>query len=187
MKLSARTVFWLLPFLLTGCFHRTHKTQNQPVAPPLTAPPPVVTTPVEAPPSATTIPPQPPPKPAETATAPVKPKPRRPVRRRRPAQEEAGKAAAPEMAANGAAGVSAIGQLSSGDPSDMRSQTEESIAAIDKSLRNITRPLGNSEQKTADHIREFLKEAREALATGDVDGAHTLAAKAKVLLEELTK
>ena len=91
------------------------------------------------------------------------------------------------MAANGTPGVSAIGQLSSGDPSDLRSQTEESIASIDKSLRGITRPLDNSEQKTADHIREFLKEAREALATGDVDGAHTLAAKAKVLLEELTK
>jgi hypothetical protein len=30
-----------------------------------------------------------------------------------------------------------------------------------------------------------LKQARDALASGDVDGANTLAAKAKVLLAEL--
>ena len=47
--------------------------------------------------------------------------------------------------------------------------------------------LSEPEQKTAVQIREYLKQAREALASGDVDGAHTLAAKAKVLLAELTK
>ncbi len=47
--------------------------------------------------------------------------------------------------------------------------------------------LSDPEQKTADHIREFLKQARAALASGDVEGAHTLAAKAQVLLAELTK
>jgi ribosomal protein S20 len=45
--------------------------------------------------------------------------------------------------------------------------------------------LSDLEQKTAAHVRDFLKQAREALASGDVDGAHTLAAKAKVLLSEL--
>jgi hypothetical protein len=45
--------------------------------------------------------------------------------------------------------------------------------------------MSDQEQKTAAHIREFLKQAREALASGDVDGARTLAAKAKVLLGEL--
>ena len=47
--------------------------------------------------------------------------------------------------------------------------------------------LSDQEQKTAGDIREILKQAREALASGDADGAHTLAAKAKVLLAELTK
>ena len=51
----------------------------------------------------------------------------------------------------------------------------------------MNRTLNDSEQKTADHIREFLKQARAALASGDVDGAQTLVAKAKVLLDELTK
>ena len=45
--------------------------------------------------------------------------------------------------------------------------------------------LTDAETKTAAQIREFLKQAREALATGDTDGAHTLANKAKVLLSEL--
>ena len=35
-------------------------------------------------------------------------------------------------------------------------------------------------------MREFLKQAKEALITGDEDGANTLAAKAKVLLSELS-
>jgi hypothetical protein len=47
--------------------------------------------------------------------------------------------------------------------------------------------LSDSDQKTADQIREFLKEARTALASGDVDGAHTLAAKAQVLLAALNQ
>jgi hypothetical protein len=83
--------------------------------------------------------------------------------------------------------VSAIGQLSSGDPANFRQQTENSIADIERRLNGINRTLSDSEQKTVDHIREFLKQARAALASGDVEGAHTLAAKAQVLLTELTK
>jgi ribosomal protein S20 len=92
-----------------------------------------------------------------------------------------------EVAANPNPAVSAIGELSSGDPANFRRQTEESIAAIERGLNSINRTLNDSEQKTADHIREFLKQAKAALASGDVDGAHTLAAKAKVLLDELSK
>ena len=41
--------------------------------------------------------------------------------------------------------------------------------------------------KTALQIHDFLKQAKEALLSGDVDGANTLARKAKVLLTELTQ
>jgi hypothetical protein len=81
--------------------------------------------------------------------------------------------------------VSAIGQLSSGDPADLRRETEESLAAIERGLNGIGRELNGQEEKTAAQIREFVKQARQALGSGDVDGAHTLAAKAKVLLNEL--
>jgi hypothetical protein len=61
------------------------------------------------------------------------------------------------------------------------------INATEKGVNGITRSLNDSETKTAAQIHEFLKQAREALATGDVDGALTLAKKAKVLLAELNQ
>jgi len=63
----------------------------------------------------------------------------------------------------------------------------DSIAATERQLNGIDRVLSKQEQKTARQVREFLKQAREALNSGDVDGAHTLAAKARVLLGELTQ
>jgi hypothetical protein len=95
--------------------------------------------------------------------------------------------AAPDVAVNPATEVSAIGQLSSGNPASYRQQTESDIASIERGLNGINHPLNDSDQKTADQIREFLKEARTALASGDVDGAHTLAAKAQVLLAALSQ
>jgi len=83
--------------------------------------------------------------------------------------------------------VSAIGQLSSGDPSDLSRQTLDYIAGTEHGLNNLNRKLSDPEQKTVAHIRDFLKQARTALASGDVDGAHTLAVKARILLGELTK
>ena len=83
--------------------------------------------------------------------------------------------------------VSAIGRLSSGDPSDLRQQTVDSIASIERSLNSIGSNLSDQDQHTAAQIREYLRQARDALASGDVDGAHTLAAKAKVLLGELSR
>jgi hypothetical protein len=92
-----------------------------------------------------------------------------------------------QQAASESPGVSAIGQLSSGDTSNLRQQTLDSIAAIERSLNGIGSSLSDQEQKTAAQIREYLKQARNALASGDVDGAHTLVAKANVLLSELSR
>jgi hypothetical protein len=81
--------------------------------------------------------------------------------------------------------VSAIGELSGGASGDQRTQTEATINNTEKGLNSITRPLSDSDSKTAAQIREFLKQARVALTSGDVDGAVTLTKKAKVLLAEL--
>jgi hypothetical protein len=183
MKYPARIAASLLPFLLTACiFHKTRTAQMQRYVPPLSTVPKPDTVAVELPPTAMTIPSMPL---ASEAEAQPQPTPK-PVRRRRPGnkntQQAANTAQQPDAESTE---VSAIGQLSSGDPSDLRQQTIDSIAATEHGLSGITRALTGSEQKTAMHIREFLKQAREALASGDVDGAHTLAAKAKVLLGEL--
>jgi len=189
MKLPARGVAWLLPFLLTACFHKTHSSHLQPYLPPPSTAPKPETTAVELPPSAATIPSRPLANDADSQPQGHKP----PVRHRRWANkttQQAANTAPPEPSSvppAEPAEVSAIGQLSSGDPanSDLRRQTLDSIAATERGLNGINRALSDQERKTTAQIREFLKQAREALATGDVDGAHTLAAKAKVLLSEL--
>ncbi len=188
MKSPVKSIVWLLPLLLlTGCFlfHKTDKSQVQPLAPPIedTPPPKPAPSPADLPPPVVTVPaltpePAPPPQPVE------RPKP--PVKHKKPVPAPAPPAAnTTQQASLGTPEVSAIGQLSSGNAPDLRQQTLNSIAATERGLNAITRTLSDPEKKTADHIREFLKKAKVALNTGDVDGAATLAAKAKVLLGEL--
>jgi hypothetical protein len=196
MKVPIKCVAFLLPLVLTGCFHWPHRNQaQQPVAPPLeTASLPETTTaPVNVPPPVVTEPQPTAPEPTPSTTpAETTPKPA-PAHRSKPPAKSTEPAKSPEQpknteqASTGDLGVSAIGELSSGTTSSYLHQTEDSIAATERSLNAITRQLNDGEQKTAAHIRDYLKEARTALSTGDVDGAHTLAAKAKVLLAELTK
>jgi hypothetical protein len=189
MKLPAKIVFWLLPVFLSACHHRTQQAQVQPLAPPVddNPPPPPSTAPVNLPPPVATIPTEP------TKTAPT-------VATKPPGKHKKNKTtnSTPAAATNGASpaqeianltpipSVPAVGQLSSGDPADFKNETQDLIAATERGLNGIHRALSDAEQKTADHIRDFLKQAKTALAGGDVDGAHTLAAKAKVLLQELT-
>jgi hypothetical protein len=192
MKLHARSVAWLLPFLLTACFHfhKTHSSQPQPYAPPLSTVPKPSTKAVELPPSATTIPSQPLASDADSQLQQAH-KPRE--KHKKPVNKNGQQAAntAPQavnsapQSTNESPGVSAVGQLSSGDPSDLRRETVDSITATGRGLNGIGRALSDQEQKTAARVREFLRQAKEALNSGDVDGAHTLAAKAKVLLSEL--
>lgn len=188
MSTPGKRAAWLLPLLLTGCahlpfpFHKNKPAQakTQILAPPIKSSPPMELASVDLPAALCVIPGEPIYNMREPAE-PINPAPRR---RRQPNRPDESAAAPDAGTANPS--VNAIGELSSGDPSEFRRQTEESIAAIERGLNGINRPLSDSDAKTADHIREFLKQAKAALASGDVDGAHTLAAKAQVLLTELT-
>lgn len=176
MKLSARSAAWLLPLLLTGCFHhKTQLAQNQPLAPSIedTAPP--KPEPANLPPPVVTIPEQPQQQQITPPPEPVK----KPARHKKPPATNT------EVASAGTPAVSAIGTLTAPDPANVRQQTDDLIAQTEKTLNGITRKLSDPEQKTAAQIREFIKEAREALTVGNFDAAHTLATKAKVLLDEL--
>jgi outer membrane biosynthesis protein TonB len=189
MKLPAKNVAWLLPLLLlTGCFHfhRTDQSQAQPLAPPIedTPLPKPVPSPTDLPPPVVTVPSQPS-APAPATRPQQKPKP--PARHRKPAPAPPPPPANTQQASMGNPGVSAIGQLSSVESSGLLQRTLTSIAATERGLDGITRNLSDQEKKTVEHIREFLKQAKVALNSGDVDGAATLAAKAKVLLGELSK
>lgn len=190
MKARVARIALVLPLLLSACSHKNH-TQNQPpLAPPIedTPLPAPNKAPANLPPSVITKP-QPPV--TEAPPAP-KPEPTTPPKRTRktskPAQATAAPpAVAPQPPANTTPAVSALGDLSSGDAADNRQQTTNSINDVERGLNTINRKLNDQEQKTSAQIREFIRQARTALSSGDIDGAHTLAIKAKVLLGELNQ
>ena len=90
-----------------------------------------------------------------------------------------------------AANATPIGTLSTGDVSTStraRKDTLDLISGTESGLNNIKRTLESvTDKQTAEQIRTFLQKAKAALELDDLDGAHTLATKAKVLLDELTK
>ncbi len=195
-----------LAVLAIGCKHKTPviapvqaqapPLPQKPIAQVASLPPvPPPTTPKVGPPGSDQ-PPQPPPeKPKRTVRH--KPKPVAPATS--PAGEQPSKDAAkdnPESAATqqAAAGeapaASPIGQLSTaGDSSSTpsRHDIQETIDTTEKGLNDLKRTLTSAEQETTVQIRTFLTKAKQALSQDDLDGAHTLATKAKVLLDELTK
>ncbi|MFZ0743465.1 MAG: hypothetical protein WAM85_03620 [Terracidiphilus sp.] len=188
MKTHLKGVAWLLPFMLTACIHKSQPIASQPLAPPIvdTPPPNPAPPPADLPPPVVTVPNQtsPPATTAQTNPPAQTPKPK--AHHKKPATAPAANKDT-EQASSGAPEVSAIGQLSPGDPTDLQQQTEASITSTEHGLNGINRKLSDQEEKTAAQIKEFLKQAKAALATGDVDGAHTLALKAKVLLGEISQ
>ncbi|WP_263354453.1 hypothetical protein [Acidicapsa acidisoli] len=192
MRISVTHLSWLLPLLalmplMQGCDHKTKQApaQTQTLAPPIVDTPPPKPATVETadlPPPVVGNPEPAPSTEPDTATKPATPpkKPSHP-KKNTPTQE------ASNASGNSSPSVSAIGELSGGASGDQRSQTEEMISSTEKGVNGITRALNDSETKTAAQIHQFLKQAKEALGTGDVDGALTLAKKAKVLLAELNQ
>ncbi len=182
MKLPVKSVVWLLPLLLTGCFrtpfHKSRSMSSRMLAPRVHAARSIPLVAIDLPPAEMAIAGVPLdnlPEEAQPIFPPAAP------RRRRAGARDAVSASAPQPIS----AITAIGQLSSGDPAAYRQQTVNAIGDVEYKLDGIHRSLSYSEQRTAEHIREFLTQARAALASGDVEGAHTLAAKARVLLGEL--
>ena len=179
MRSPAKGGAWLLPLLLTGCiFHKTRPTPPQTLAPMIVPSRPLEVALLELPPAQSVISAKPIYN-MKVQSEPIK----QPVKHHRSVRPPDDT----EIVTNPAPAVNAIGQLTSADPASYRQQTEDAIAAIERGVNGINRSLDDSEQQTVGQIREFLKEAKAALASGDTDGAHTLTEKAKALLAELTK
>jgi outer membrane biosynthesis protein TonB len=134
----------------------------------------------------------------QTAAPEEKPKPHKPAHHKpkhtvepepTPAKDQS--TPATEQAATGEGnGMSPIGQLSAAGESTnapRRHQILDEINSTESGLNDIKRPLSRDEQTTAAQIRTFLAKATDALNQEDLDGAHTLVTKAKVLLDELKK
>ena len=185
-----RKVAFLLPLLLSACTHKADISQMQPLAPPIedTPPPPPDSAPTNLPAPVITIPKtetpvvvQEQPKPAPKHHKAAKPSPSAPGS---PAAQQPTQTATADAPP---AEVSAIEQLSPTDPPNSKKEAEDSISEVEKGLAGVNRTLSPTEEKTSAQIKEYLKQARTALTSGDVDGAKTLAKKAKALLGELSQ
>jgi len=190
-------VIMLLPALLVGCRHRTQ------VRPPAAAQAPALplSTVADNVPLYLPLAPLPDISLAEPPPPEVKPKPHKESYHRKmrhvtiPATPEEQPAKppqpTPEQLANGVpTDISPIGQLSAAGEStniERRRQIVDEINATEKSLNDIKRPLNKEEQTTATQIRTFLTKAKDALTRADLDGAHTLVTKARVLLNEIAR
>lgn len=100
------------------------------------------------------------------------------------AQEPETRAIAPQINA------SPIGELTTGDSAAGQQNKHDTtllISQTERGLAGLKHPLSGEQKTTAGQIRTFISQARVALANGDDDGAHTLATKAKLLLDELIK
>jgi len=184
---SVRMVACML-LLLSACTHNTKQAQVQFLAPPIEdAPPP----PPDPAPANLPAPVIPIPKTETPLVVQEQPKPAPRHHKAKPSAPPQGTAGPPptsQVAAEAApAEVSAIGQLSPTEPPNSTKQAEDSISEVERGLTGINRALDSQEEKTSTQIKEFLKQARTALASGDVEGAKTLAKKAKALLGELSQ
>lgn len=191
MRSTVTSAAWLLSVLasmalLQGCDHK----DKTPPAPTLA--PPIIDLPASQPSTVSTanLPPPEVVEPAKPATTPPpKPQeqPKKPVHHpKKPASNNP--QPAQEASANpGGSSTSPIGELSGASSGDQRTEAEDTINGTEKGLNGINRRLSDAESKTAAQIREFLKQARAALNSGDDVGALTLAKKAKVLLAELNQ
>ena len=95
----------------------------------------------------------------------------------------------PESPAQTAAEVTAIGALSSGGDPNSHAQQEAAdlIGSIDRRLNALPVQKAEAEKAEVSKIRNFQRQAQEALTSGDLEGAKTLATKAKLLLDDLEK
>jgi hypothetical protein len=174
---------------LSGCFHKKAQAivlpQNQaPVA--LDTPSLSVNEPmVESTPLPST------PVPIAAAAA----KPRR--ERRKPATKAAATSATPPptpppaqvAAAEGLPEGSSIGALTAGGDSSpqLRQEAIDLIASNDRRLKALPADVVNFQKPQISKIRNFQRQAQEALDSGDAEGAKTLATKAKLLLYDLDR
>ena len=168
--------------LLDGCRHKQ-------LAPQL---PPVVLTP-DVPPPPPTSPPMKSPVPESVDTPPsvtvtqVKPK-RTPKKAPKPVAVEP-----PQPVETASAGAptpaSTVGELSTGGEANPQKQQDaaELIVSSERRLDLLSKSTAGQQETQIRQVRNFLRQAKEALSTGDAEGAKTLATKAKVLMDDLTK
>jgi hypothetical protein len=82
-------------------------------------------------------------------------------------------------------------ELVEGTPVEQAKQqrsTDQLTSAINENLKKIAgRQLKPSQQDMVNQINQFMDQSKKAVAAGDLDRAHNLAMKARLLSDELVK
>lgn len=84
---------------------------------------------------------------------------------------------------------SVIGSLTAGGdaaPAEKQKASDE-IVTIEKRLGALSQATLDNQKEGLVRVKSFLRQAQEALISGDADGANTLVTKAGVLLDDLLK
>ena len=103
-------------------------------------------------------------------------------------------AAAPPVPAPGAGDTAApestsLGELGTRESTDTKQQQDIAgkLGSVEKRLNDLPGSVAEREQKQIAKVRLFVKEASDALKSGDVEGAGILATKAELLLDDIAK
>lgn len=169
---------------LSGCLHLHHRA-TVPVLPPVltpialeTLPPPKDQPMVPAP--EITLPPVP-----IAAAAATPRRERRHIAPKTAATAPIEETAAPQPMTDEAA----IGDLTAGGATNPQAQQEAAalIHSIQNRLNGLPAQTVRRQRSQVNRVRNFWKQAHDALSSGDVEGATTLATKAKLLLDDLEK
>ncbi len=131
------------------------------------------------------------PAPLTPVTVPTKKKVRRPKKAVAAGPAGSPPATAPVFVASAgpAPETSAVGALTPGgsDGPQQRKEAADLIAALGKRLEGLSADVKEKQKDQIVRVMNFRREAQSALDSGDMNGAFTLATKAKVLLDDLTK
>jgi hypothetical protein len=85
--------------------------------------------------------------------------------------------------------ASIIGQLTLGGEvnSAARQQTQDLIKTTQQRVDGLSQDIQNKHPDQVKQVRYFLKQAVDAFKTGDIEGAKTLANKARILLDDIQR
>ena len=87
------------------------------------------------------------------------------------------------------AGAASIGALTVGGEQTPKAKQEAAdlIASNEKRLNALSIETLRSQASLVSKVKTFQRDAQQALASGDAEGARTLATKGKLLLDDMTK
>ncbi len=82
-----------------------------------------------------------------------------------------------------------LGSLSTGGDSapQAQQQARDLIASIRKRVAALPRNIASQQKNPLRQVNSFLRQAQQALDSGDADGATTLATKARLIMDDIEK